>query len=105
MRTQAVCPNAGDFAGRHIPDFLQKLQEVDTSGVLGVGVARVRTNGSRMLAWIAYGGPDGIGALNLGGGTLFSYFYSLGSADARKQPRQSSCVPNPNVQEEHATIV
>eukprot|EP00962_Isochrysis_galbana_P006796 scaffold1844_cov133-Isochrysis_galbana.AAC.1 len=55
-----------------IPDFLQKLQEVDTSGVLGVGVARVRTSGSRI-------------------------------ADARKQ--QSSCVPNPNVQQEHATIV
>jgi len=45
--------------------------------VLGVGVARVRTSGSRMLAWITYGGPDGIGALNLGGGTLFSYFYSV----------------------------
>eukprot|EP00962_Isochrysis_galbana_P008676 scaffold2419_cov114-Isochrysis_galbana.AAC.13 len=59
-----------------IPDFLQKLHEVDTSEVLGVGVARVRTSGPRMLAWITYGGPDGIGALNLGGGTLFSYFYS-----------------------------
>eukprot|EP00962_Isochrysis_galbana_P002614 scaffold712_cov155-Isochrysis_galbana.AAC.4 len=88
------------------PDFIQKLQEVDTSGVLGVGVARVRTSGSRMLAWITYGGPDGIGALNLGGGTLFSYFFSVvRSADVRKQPRQSSCVPNPNVQQEHATIV
>eukprot|EP00962_Isochrysis_galbana_P020762 scaffold6088_cov128-Isochrysis_galbana.AAC.1 len=59
-----------------IPDFLQKLQEVDTSGVLGVGVARGRTSGSRMLAWITYGGPDGTGALNLGGGTLLSYFYT-----------------------------
>eukprot|EP00962_Isochrysis_galbana_P034844 scaffold11875_cov132-Isochrysis_galbana.AAC.1 len=52
-----------------IPDFLQKLQEVDTSGVLGVGVARVRTSGPRMLAWITYGGPEGSGALDLGGGT------------------------------------
>jgi len=59
-----------------IPDFLQKLQDVDTSEVLGVGVARVRASGPRMLAWITYGGPDGSGALDLGGGTLFSYFYS-----------------------------
>eukprot|EP00962_Isochrysis_galbana_P015706 scaffold4499_cov122-Isochrysis_galbana.AAC.6 len=58
-------------------NFLQKLQDVDTSGVLGVGVARVRTSGSRMQAWITYGGPDGTGALNLGGGTLFSYFYAV----------------------------
>jgi len=44
--------------------------------VLGVGVARVRASGPRMLAWITYGGPDGSGALDLEGGTLFSYFYS-----------------------------
>eukprot|EP00962_Isochrysis_galbana_P010887 scaffold3049_cov132-Isochrysis_galbana.AAC.1 len=60
-----------------IPDFLLKLREVDTSGVLGVGVARVRTSGSRMQAWITYGGPDGTGALNLEGGTLFQYFYAV----------------------------
>eukprot|EP00962_Isochrysis_galbana_P044582 scaffold17347_cov116-Isochrysis_galbana.AAC.6 len=61
-----------------IPDFLQKLQGVDASEVLGVGVARVRASGPRMLAWITYGGPDGdgIGALDLGGGTQFSFFYS-----------------------------
>eukprot|EP00962_Isochrysis_galbana_P024960 scaffold7688_cov130-Isochrysis_galbana.AAC.11 len=59
-----------------IPDFLQKLHDVDTSEVLGVGVARVRTSSPRMLAWITYGGPDGIGALDLAGGTLFSFFYS-----------------------------
>eukprot|EP00962_Isochrysis_galbana_P060905 scaffold35921_cov101-Isochrysis_galbana.AAC.1 len=41
-----------------IPDFIQKLQDVDTSEVLGVGVARVRASGPRMLAWITYGGPD-----------------------------------------------
>eukprot|EP00962_Isochrysis_galbana_P054214 scaffold25741_cov155-Isochrysis_galbana.AAC.1 len=29
--------------------------------VLGVGVARVRASGSRMMAWITYGGPDGAG--------------------------------------------
>eukprot|EP00962_Isochrysis_galbana_P031074 scaffold10104_cov130-Isochrysis_galbana.AAC.1 len=33
-----------------------------------------------MQAWIVditYGGPDGTGALNLEGGTLFSYFYAV----------------------------
>eukprot|EP00962_Isochrysis_galbana_P053878 scaffold25386_cov146-Isochrysis_galbana.AAC.1 len=91
---------------RDIPDFLQKLHDVDTSEVLGVGVARVRASGPRMLAWITYGGPDGIGALDdLGGGTLFSFFYSEGSADARKQSRQSSCIPNPSAQQERATNV
>eukprot|EP00962_Isochrysis_galbana_P024084 scaffold7364_cov130-Isochrysis_galbana.AAC.7 len=89
-----------------IPDFLQKLQGVDASEVLGVGVARVRASGPRVLAWITYGGPDGIGALDLGGGTLFSFFYSLlGSADARKHSCQSSCVPNPSAQQECATNV
>eukprot|EP00962_Isochrysis_galbana_P045266 scaffold17760_cov127-Isochrysis_galbana.AAC.2 len=29
-----------------------------------------------MYSIITYGGPDGIGALDLGGGTLFSFFYS-----------------------------
>eukprot|EP00962_Isochrysis_galbana_P001461 scaffold381_cov150-Isochrysis_galbana.AAC.2 len=41
-----------------IPNFIQKLHDVDTSEVLGVGVARVRASGPRMLAWITYGGPD-----------------------------------------------
>jgi len=59
-----------------IPDFLIKLREVDSSGVLGVGVARVRTCGPRMQAWITYGGPDGTDALNLKEGTLFQYFYA-----------------------------
>eukprot|EP00962_Isochrysis_galbana_P013570 scaffold3843_cov117-Isochrysis_galbana.AAC.8 len=57
-------------------DFLQKLQDVDTSEVLGVGVARLRVSGPRMLAWITFGGPDGSGALDLDGGTLFAYFFS-----------------------------
>eukprot|EP00962_Isochrysis_galbana_P009699 scaffold2703_cov129-Isochrysis_galbana.AAC.4 len=61
-----------------------------------------------MLAWITYGGPDGIGALDLGGGTLFSFFYSEvrtygRSAHARKQSRQSSCVPYPSAQQDCAT--
>jgi len=59
-----------------IPSFIQKLQEVDNSGVLGVGVARVRASGPRMLAWITYGGPDGVGALSLEGGALFSFLYT-----------------------------
>eukprot|EP00962_Isochrysis_galbana_P045700 scaffold18104_cov114-Isochrysis_galbana.AAC.1 len=44
--------------------------------MLGVGVARVRASGPRMLAWITYGGPDCVGALGLEGGALFSFFYS-----------------------------
>eukprot|EP00962_Isochrysis_galbana_P060366 scaffold34727_cov180-Isochrysis_galbana.AAC.1 len=36
----------------------------------------VRVSGPRMLAWITYGGPDGSGAIDLDGGTLFSYFFS-----------------------------
>eukprot|EP00962_Isochrysis_galbana_P051318 scaffold22700_cov142-Isochrysis_galbana.AAC.1 len=57
-----------------IPIFLQQLQEVEPREVLGVGVARVRASGSRMLAWITYGGPDGAGALGLEGGALFSFY-------------------------------
>eukprot|EP00962_Isochrysis_galbana_P019728 scaffold5747_cov128-Isochrysis_galbana.AAC.7 len=58
------------------PTFLQKLQEVEPCEVLGVGVARVRASGSRMLAWITYDGPDGAGALSLEGGALFSFYYT-----------------------------
>jgi len=29
-----------------------------------------------MLAWITYGGPDGVGALGLEGGALFSFLYT-----------------------------
>eukprot|EP00962_Isochrysis_galbana_P027022 scaffold8455_cov104-Isochrysis_galbana.AAC.6 len=37
-------------------------------------VARVRASGSRMMAWITYGGLDGAGALGLEGGALFSFY-------------------------------
>eukprot|EP00962_Isochrysis_galbana_P029806 scaffold9593_cov146-Isochrysis_galbana.AAC.1 len=48
-----------------------------------------------MLAWITYGGPDGVGALGLEGGALFAVLILLlgGSADARKQLCQGSRVP------------
>eukprot|EP00962_Isochrysis_galbana_P031146 scaffold10136_cov126-Isochrysis_galbana.AAC.5 len=54
------CPPAQmrEVLQEEIPTFLQKLQEVEPCEVLGVGVARVRASGSRMLAWITYGGPD-----------------------------------------------
>jgi len=62
---------------KYPPTFLQKLQELEPCEVLGVGVARVRASGSRMLAWITYGGPDGAGALSLEGGALFSFYILL----------------------------
>eukprot|EP00962_Isochrysis_galbana_P001201 scaffold300_cov144-Isochrysis_galbana.AAC.4 len=90
----------------NIPDFLQKLHDADTSEVLGVGVARVRTSGPRMLAWITYGGPDGIGALDIGGGTLFSYFYSEVRTRGNNRVKVAACcVPNPSAQQERATNV
>eukprot|EP00962_Isochrysis_galbana_P006563 scaffold1756_cov117-Isochrysis_galbana.AAC.6 len=55
-------------------------------------------------AWITYGGPGGIGALD-DWRRHAVLILLLGSADARKQPRQSSCVPNPSAQQERATNV
>eukprot|EP00962_Isochrysis_galbana_P011167 scaffold3131_cov112-Isochrysis_galbana.AAC.1 len=34
----------------------------------------LRASGPRMMAWIAYGGPGGAGALGLEGGALFSFY-------------------------------
>eukprot|EP00962_Isochrysis_galbana_P004060 scaffold1130_cov127-Isochrysis_galbana.AAC.12 len=60
--------------------FLQLLQELELRAVLGVGVARVRASGSRMMAWITYGGPDGAGALGREGGALLWEYELYGGA-------------------------
>eukprot|EP00962_Isochrysis_galbana_P005163 scaffold1411_cov125-Isochrysis_galbana.AAC.9 len=67
-------PYAGGAARGNTHIFLQQLQEVEPREVRGVGVARVRAGGSRMLAWITYGGPDGAGALGLEEGALLSFY-------------------------------
>eukprot|EP00962_Isochrysis_galbana_P062164 scaffold52279_cov371-Isochrysis_galbana.AAC.1 len=73
-RTQVPArTNAGGATGRDTQLHPEAARSRPYSEVLGV--ARVRASGPRMLAWITYGGPDGVGALGLEGGALFSFLY------------------------------
>eukprot|EP00962_Isochrysis_galbana_P020635 scaffold6026_cov132-Isochrysis_galbana.AAC.2 len=47
-------------------------------------IARVRASGPRMLAWITYGGPDGLARRSRPGRRRAVLILLLGSANARQ---------------------